>query len=238
MLPSPLAALLTPKRFFAESDRGTDLTAAVAVVTAVAVVMTLAAALIGQFFANAIEATVTVDNPDRPPEPFCQEPVLETHEDACEEPETIERDADAILWEVWTGFLPWVFVGIYLFWIVAGLFIHAAVRLTGGEGSVTDTLAVFGWAIPAELLQAAGAVGFFWWLTAGETVTASTEAQLIAETEALVATIPEINPLVFIVAAWQIAILAYGLSESHDVSPATAAAASGIVVGIAALLAM
>lgn len=238
MLPSPLAALLTPRRFFAESEYGDSLAAATLVVSVVAVLLTLSAAAIGQLFVDAIDATVTVDNPDRPPEPFCQEPVLETHEADCEKPETIERDAGAILWDVWVDFLPWVFFGIYLVWLVVGTLLHVGAKLTDGEGSWSDSLAVFGWAMPAELLQAAAAIAFFAWLTAGERITATTEGELQREVETLVASIPDINPLVIVVAVWQIAIVAYGFREAHDIPVETAVVIAAVGIGLASLLAL
>lgn len=237
-IPGPLAAFFAPHRFFAESPHGSSFGVAFVVVTVVAVALTAALAGIGLLFVDAIDATVTVDNPDRPPEVFCEGETPEWYEDDCEEPETIDRDAGSILWDVWTNYLPWIFVGTYLLWIVMGLFVHGAARLAGGEGSLAESLAIVGWALPAELLQAAGAVVFFAWLTAGERITADSEAQLGAEIDALVASVPEVNPLAFVVAAWQIGIVAYGLRETHDLSLRAAAVACGVVIGAFSLLAL
>lgn len=82
----------------------------------------------------------------------------------------------------------------------------------------------------ADLLQAFGAVLLFAWLTAGTTVAAGSEAQLRAEPGSLLAAVPEANVLALAVGAWQIAIVAYGLSETQDASAVQAAIAAAVVL--------
>jgi hypothetical protein len=228
-LPAPLAALLTPRRFFAESAYGSSFAAAVVVVTAVAVLLALSVAGLGVLFASTVDGTVAVDNPDRPPSPFCESPNSDMH-DGCDEPETIERDAGEMIWEMVVEFLPLIFVATYILWLVQGTVVHLLARAFGGEGRWTDTVAVLGWAMPAELLQAGGVLAFFAWLMAGETITAGSEAQLAAELEALLAAVPEFNILAVAVGLWQVAVAAFGLAEAHDVDPVGGAIASGLVV--------
>lgn len=235
-LPAPLAALLTPRRFFAESEHGSSFAAAVAVVTAVAILVSLSVAGLGVLFASTVDGTVTVDNPDRPPEAFCEGPNTDMH-DGCDEPETIERDAGELVWEAVRGLVPWAFLGTYLYWLVQGTLVHLVTRAFGGAGRWSDTMAVLGWATPAALLQALGALAFFAWLTAGETVTAGSEARLQAELETLIAGAPEFNVLALVVGLWQVAIAAYGLAETHDVDPVGGAIASGLVLVPLSLLA-
>lgn len=229
-LPAPLAALVTPRRFFAESEHASNVLVALAVVTAVALLLTASLAGLGLVLASSVDATVTVDNPDRPPEPFCEEPTFEAHEEDCQEPAEIERDAGEILWEAFVEYLPLAFVAIYVVWLFEGTLVHLLARLSGGEGRWSDTMAVLGWAMPAELLQAAGALAFFAWLTAGEPITATSEAELQRELEALVAAVPEVNVLALVVGVWQVAVVAYGLSETHDMDPVGGAVAGGLVI--------
>lgn len=235
-LPAPLAALLTPRRFFAESEQGSSFAAAVAVVTAVAILVSLSAAGLGLLFASTVDGTVPVDNPDRPPEPFCQGPDLDV-QDGCDEPETIERDAGELIWEAFRSLVPWVFLGTYLYWLVQGTLVHLLTRAFGGAGHWSETMAVLGWATPAALLQAFGVLAFFAWLTAGESITASSEARLQAEFEMLLASVPEFNVLALVVGLWQVAIVAYGLAETHDVDPVEGAIAGGLVLVPLSLLA-
>lgn len=237
MLPAPLAALFTPRRFFAESEHGSSLRAAAVVVTVVALLVTASFAGIGLLLVSSVDATVTVDNPDRPPEQFCQEPTFEMHEDDCEEPAEIERDAGDLLWEVWSQYVPIVFVGTYVVWLVVGSLLWAFARFFGATESHPDTLAVWGWAMLADLLQAFGALAFFAWLTAGTTITADTEAELLAEVEALLAAVPEFNVLALVVGAWQITVVTYGLSETQDVSTVQAAIAAAVILVPVSLLA-
>lgn len=78
----------------------------------------------------------------------------------------------------------------------------------------------------ADLLQAFAAVLLFAWLTAGTTIAAGSEAQ----PGSLLAAVPEGNVLALAVAAWQIAIVAYGLSETQDASAVQAAIAAAVVL--------
>lgn len=74
MLPAPLAALLTPKRFFAESEHRRDAWNALVVVSAIALLATASYAKMGLLVASSLDATVTVDNPDRPSGPARRRP--------------------------------------------------------------------------------------------------------------------------------------------------------------------
>lgn len=238
-LPAPLAALLTPKRFFAESEHGSSLRAAAIVVTFVALLVTASFAGIGLLLASSVDATVTVDNPDRPPEQFCHGSTFEMHEDDCEEPAQIERDAGDLLWEVWSQYVPVVFVGMYAVWLVVGSLLWAFARFFGATESHPDTLAVWGWAMLAELPRVFSVLAFVAWLTAGWTVAASSEAELQAELETLLAAAPVFDVLAFVVGVWQIAIVARGLAETQDVPTVQAAIAAAVVlVPVSALAAV
>lgn len=236
-LPAPVAALLRPKRFFAESEYGTSVGASLIAVTLVAVLLTASVAGIGWLFVSSVDGTVAVDNPDRPPEPFCQNPNFEMHEVDCEEPAEIQRDAGTLMWGSLTEYLPFVFAIPYVGWAVVGTLLYAAARLVGGVDSWGDTLAVWGWAMLADAVRALVTLAFFAWLIAGRTITADTEAELTAALEELVAAMPPVTVLALVVGLWQVAIVARGLSETQDVDPVGGAIASGLVIVPLSLLA-
>ncbi|WP_049921367.1 hypothetical protein [Halopiger djelfimassiliensis] len=62
----------------------------------VAIGLVAAFLLVGSMLAGAIDATVTMENPDRPPEFVCDTHAAGSDSafaENCDEPETIERDA-------------------------------------------------------------------------------------------------------------------------------------------------
>ncbi|QLD90191.1 YIP1 family protein [Natronomonas salina] len=229
-LPAPLAALLTPKRFFAESEHRRDAWNALVVVSVIALIATASYGGMGLLFASSLDATVTVDNPERPPEWACETPTLEMNEEDCQRPAEIERDAGDLLLEMWVQYIPHVFLGTYAAWLLVGSLLFGMGRLMGAGVRWSDTLVVWGWAMLVDLLQAFVALGFVAWLTAGRTVTAETEAELLAEVEAMAAAVPEFNPLPLLVGAWQIVVVGYGLSETQDISVVHAALAAAAVL--------
>lgn len=117
-LPAPLAALLTPKRFFAEYRARIEPPSHGSRRDGRRPPRDDPFAGIGLLLALSADATVTIDNPDRPPEQFCHGPTFEMHEDDCEEPAQMERDAGDLLWEVWSQYVSVVFVGMYAVWLV------------------------------------------------------------------------------------------------------------------------
>ncbi|NIQ57978.1 MAG: hypothetical protein GWN71_32780, partial [Gammaproteobacteria bacterium] len=88
---APYTPLLRPRRYFAEREVRIDRVAAVAFVLLLAGPLTVYG--VGWALTANLSGSVMVDNPARPPDAFCPE-------DGCEEPERIERDVDAVLWDL------------------------------------------------------------------------------------------------------------------------------------------
>ena len=181
-MPSVVSSLhqlfLSPAAFFKERPPAETLRMASALVVVFAVCLTATVLLLGSMLGGVVDATVTVDNPDRPPEPFCDEdqpissvsPSDGVPED-CDEPETIERDAGVLVQEEirvysWLGVvLPFVM------WLLGAAVLYGAGRFAGGTPSGRGTLALAGWAALPDISRVAVVVVGFRYVFSGMTIT-------------------------------------------------------------------
>lgn len=154
---SPRTPLLQPDSYFSER---TVTAAEAAVVAAVGVGGFLVIVYaIGAVFAAGIDGTVEVDNPERPPEAFCEDGgAFETGPGGCDEPRTVERNIDEFLWEAVGSVAGQLLVGLVVVWLGVGLALHAGSGLAGGEGAVGRSLAVAAWGLLPGLFSGAAAV--------------------------------------------------------------------------------
>ncbi len=77
-----------------------------------------------------------MDNPDRPPEPICAQHADDPDSmvgDRCDEPETIERDADELVKEAIYDYLWLGIIGPVIMWILGTIVLFSAGRLAGGH---------------------------------------------------------------------------------------------------------
>ncbi len=234
-------ALLRPRRFFSSSPYGDSLAVGLVVVLLVALALTAGILALGAVFDATIDATVTMDNPDRPDDWVCEQLGADADSpmyDACQEPAQIERDLGSMLREATAGFLHYGFLGVGIWWLLAAGAVHVGARVAGGEGTIGDSLTVAAWALVPELLRLV--VGIAAIYHAIETATidaASPEAfrdELLAafagiETPLLVASLVTI--------VWQWWILRGGITERHDVSTLAAGTVAGVVAVVALLVA-
>lgn len=234
-------ALLAPRRFFAESPHRDSLGAAVAIVVFVAAAVTLGIVLLGGILEATVDATVTIDNPDRPDDWVCDQLGNDTDApmyDACQEPARIDRDLGTMLREATGEFLHYGFLGVGIWWLVAGGIVHVGARLAGGRGSIGESLSVAAWALLPELFRlAVGLVGIYYALS--ETTVRATSPEGFRE-ELLSAFAAIEGPLLaasLLTIAWQWWILRGGIAERHDLSTAAAGGVAGIFAVIAVLIA-
>lgn len=229
----------SPRAFFREHYFARS--AAVGFVVVLALAITLAASVLylGGLLAGSTDATVTMDNPDRPPEWVC-----EAHGDdpdsalgaGCDEPETIERSAGALLREAAGEYVAPVFFFSLALWPIAGVTIFVFARLAGGDGGFLATLGVAAWgAVPEFVRLFAGLVGLRYAL--GGTTFAgpigSFPDQLVTALAPL-----ELPLLVasLVTLLWQWHLLAAGVEEVHDLSRSAAAVAVGIPLAVWGLI--
>ncbi|WP_267642409.1 Yip1 family protein [Haloarchaeobius amylolyticus] len=236
--------LVDPAAFFAPDARGRDLGPAFAAVLLAALVVTGAAGAMLYVASTSITGTVTVDNPERPPDWVCSDdsPMENdsVFEDGCNQPKTLDRDAGALFWNVASGQLPILFVGLLLLWPILGVGLHVLTALGGGEGSFTRTLAVTGWGfVPTAIAGVVGAAAVSAVL-AGKTFQLSNPDAFVREFRAVFG--GTLGALLLVLrlgtTAWQVAIWGYGLERLRHVSRAAGFTAAGIVAGLLFLLSL
>jgi hypothetical protein len=238
MLRDALHALRTllfdPRSFFETHPPERSLGSAALVVVAVAAVTTVAFVAIGEYMAAQIDATVTVTTMEPWPESTCQSfaDMNTSLPEPCtiDEPRTKQVSVGAKLRDAIYGRIPVIFFGTLLGWVLVAVALHAVGAFTGSRGSFTATLAVTGWATPAQLVQTVlGAAGLVFLLSG---VDFASDPELLAEqlrrlTNTTGTAIGVLGALVG--TAWQAFIWTHGLQEGHDAQPGSAAVASGIV---------
>ena len=230
----------SPRTFFAEQPAATRLAVGFVVVLAFAIALAGSVAFLGVMLAGTMDETVTVDNPDRPPEWVCDGSTPDVGgsslDERCDEPETIERDAGAIVQEAVNQTLPWLFVGPFVLWPIVGVTLFVGARLADGDGGFAETLAVAAWgAVPEFVRLAAGLVGLQYAL-GRTTFTGPVETYPDQLANALA---PLEGPLLVVslaVLGWQWVLLTAGIEERHDLSRPVAAAVVGIPLAIGGLL--
>lgn len=226
--------VLSPRQFFRRSP-ATSAAAGFVVVLALAIALTASVWYLGVLLAESTDATVTIDNQERPPDWVCEQRGDDSDsvfDDKCDEPETIERDAGTLLQEAASEYLGMTFFGALLIWPIAGTVLFVAARSVGGNGGLLATLAVAGWgALPEFLRLGAGLAGLQYAL--GRTEFTEPIESFPTQIEAALASIQ--LPLLaasLLVLVWQWSVLTAGLEEVHDLPRAAAAVATGVPLGV------
>lgn len=241
MIPAlrPLAQLLlSPAAFFDERPPKTTLPIAVGIVVLYTIALVLAVSLVGSMLAGAIDATVTMDNPDRPPEMVCE--MYEDDADSlvtegCSEPETVERDAGELVQEAVHDYLVFAVFAPLLLWALGTGTLYAVGRLAGGTPSFTGVLSLAGWAALPEFVRLAiGLVGLR--VALSDVIITDVDRSV----DALEAAMAPIDPLLLVASlatiGWQWYLLTGGLASEADIPKGMAALGVGIPLGLFSLV--
>ena len=226
--------LVSPTAFFDERPPAETLPMAAGVVVLFALALVVAVFLVGSLLAGAIDATVTMDNPDRPSEHICEQYADDPESmfgDGCDEPATIERDAGVLVQEEVSRYLGYALVGPFVLWVVAAIVLFGAGRLVGGDPSFAGTIALSGWAALPELFRlAAGLVGL--WVALKDVTIADPDRAV----EVLEAALAPVEPLLLVASlltlGWQWYLLTGGMANEADITWGEAAVAVGIPLGL------
>lgn len=226
--------LLSPAAFFDERPPAETLPLAAGVVVLFAISFIIALLLVGSMLAGAIDATVTIDNPDRPPEPICAQHADDPDSafgESCDEPETIERDAGELVREAVNEYLWIGIVGPIILWILGTVTLFGAGRLAGGDPSLSGTLSLAGWAALPEFFRlGAGLVGL-WYVLDDLTITDPERSASVFE-----AAMSTVEPVLLVVSlltlVWQWALLTGGLSKDAEIPWSTAGVAVAVPLGL------
>ena len=135
---APRTPLLRPRRYFAARGVRFEHVAAVGFVLLLTGPLTVYG--VGWALTANLNGTVMVDNPARPPDVFCPE-------SGCEEPERVERDVDAVMWEVMDRFVGPSFVVYPLVVAAVAALLHVGVWFAGGERAWFPSLAIASWGL-------------------------------------------------------------------------------------------
>lgn len=227
--------LLSPAAFFDERPPAETLPIAAGLVVLFAFCMVAAMLALASMFAGAVDGTVTMDNPNRPPDHVCE---MDTQMESvnCDEPATIERDAGELVWEAMTDYLWVAAIAPFVVWLAAGVVLYAAGRLVNGDPSPSGALSLAGWATVPEFVRLAVVLVGFRLVLADVRFDVNQGASVVES--ALAPIDPIVTAATLGAACWQWYLLTGGLSREADVSRSTAAVAVGVPLWLFTLSAL
>lgn len=224
---APRTPLLHPDRYFADREPGVGRT--LAVVALVTVGSMAGVYAIGWVFADRIDGTVTMDNPERPPEAFCDASTFE--DDGCDQPREVERNIDEILSDAVGGIAGQLLWAMPLVWLLVGLLVHAGSWLAGGEGSAGRSFAVTAWGLVPSL--AALAVGVAVLAVTFDPVTVTPADEPAVLQDRIMAQFGALRTagavLGLVTTAWGAVVWRFGLERWRGLSGAAATAVATVV---------
>lgn len=237
---APRTPLLRPDRYFAARDPSAARGLIVAVLFVVGTLAMVAA--LGGIFTAKIDGTVTVDNPNRPSEQFCDGPLNESFDETnasfgCDEPAEIERNIDVIVDRAVGQFYGPLLIGLpVVFGVAAGL-LHLGTALANGRGSFGATMTVTAWGFTPVLVTMPLALAALWLTMDPITISPGMDPSAFQST--LLAQIDDWAPIAFVFNAagslWGAAIWTFGLERARDVSRGAAATTALVVTGLVLL---
>ncbi|MWV65820.1 YIP1 family protein [Halorubrum sp. JWXQ-INN 858] len=242
-MPSPLAALVAVVSAALDRSRdhfrGRDAVSvgvAVLLVGGVAVGTALGIVGLGLVFDATIDETVTVDNPDQPPEWVCESEVHGEESPVtagCDRPDRIDVDVGAELRDAAAGLFHYGLIGVVVWWGVFAGVLHGGARIAGGNGSFADSLVVAAWAIVPELLRVGIGLAVIGYALATADVGGGGFETIAADVTAAIggASGPLFAASVATVAI-QWFVVVGGLEATHDLDRLTAGVLAGVFGGL------
>jgi hypothetical protein len=233
---SPRTPLLRPDRYF--DERGVSIARCLAVLALVTTAMTAGVYGLGWVLTERIDGTVTVDNPERPPDAVCDSAAAspETASDVggemesrCDEPKEVERDIDELLWKGVSDAAGQVMLGFPLLWLFVGLLLHAGSWLAGGDGSAANSWAVAAWGLAPGVAGLAAGLLVLSLTVEPTTVSAATEPTALRRhvVDSLGA-LEAVGTVTGVVTTlWGAVVWRFGLQEGRDVHGTAASAVAG-----------
>lgn len=238
----PLVQILrSPRSFFREYPQATSATVGFAIALLFAITVAGGIWYLGGLLAASTDATVTMDNPERPPDWVCEQ-----HSDdpdsilgeGCDAPATIERSVGSLLMDAVSDYIFPVFFFTLLLWPLSGIVLYGFARLVGGTGGFLETLGVTAWGyIPEFVRLGVGLVGLTYVLS--KTTFRAPVESFTHQFETAIAPL-EVPFMIatMLLVLWQWSLLTAGIEEVHDLDTLTAAFAVGIPLAVWTLLAL
>lgn len=234
---APLTPLLRPDRFFA--DREFHMGRLFALFGLLLVAGPAAVYGIGWVVTDHVDGTVLVDNPERPPDWYCDgvdddRPTADR--DRCDEPRQVERNVDAIFWDVVDRYVGPAALAYPLALLVFTLLLHGGAWLVGADGDLLTTAAITAWGMAPSLL--AIPVSLAGLALVLDPVTVAPGDDPAAASATLAAQIERLEPFstvsTVVVAVWGAIIWRSGLSCKQGLPGIEATLIAGCVAAIAA----
>lgn len=180
-----------------------------------------------------IDGTVEVDNPDRPPDAFCDNDIDLGETDDCNQPRKIEKNVDAVLWDVWGTVAGQLLLVLPIVWSILAILLHVGSRLSGGENGVVATFGVAAWGLVPSLAGGIVAVVVLYFVFDPITVTpANQDTALETAKHSFRALDANLWVLGLVTAAWTAVIWRYGLENRQGISAVAAWSVAGSVAAI------
>ncbi|QLG28757.1 YIP1 family protein [Halorarum halophilum] len=218
----PRTPLLRPQSYFQAHDGSPPLGDAMIAVLVVAVVTAGGVGLFLSEFDRAVDATVTMDNPEHVPEWACEnyaESDISTPS-GCHPsvPETVERDVGSLVVEKYSWLPLVVLLFVPVLWVFQGAVLHGASALFDGKGTFSDTLAVAGWGMVPSVTRMLAIGALLVYQLRTTTFPGSTEGA-VAALEAAFAGLSTISLVATaVVAVWAGAVRVYGLASAREIT--------------------
>lgn len=240
---APRTPLLRPDRYF--DDREPDIVRGLAVAVLVTLTTVALIAGIGVVFTEKVDGTVMVDNPDRPPEGFCETggtSLPDGFDDSafnCSAPAEIERNIDSLIDDALGGFYGVMLLGVPILLLVVAAALHVATAAVGGEGSFGVTATVTAWGFAPTIVTTPLGLAALWVVMDPVTIAAGIEPAALEQTllKSLSPWLPLATGLNLSSLLWGAIIWTFGLQAGRDVSRAQAGAIAIVVTGILVLVA-
>ena len=229
--------LIAPSEFFAEHEPSSTLALAGGLVVIYALSLVAALFALGSMLSGTLDATIIVDNPNRPPDHICDGfgdsdmPGTE----GCDEPREVERDASALVTGAMHDIVPYALVGPFVLWLVSGGVLYLFARLAAGTPSFSGALALSGWAVLPEFARLAVGLLAIRYSLADVTITNPERAPEVIEA-ALASVEPVLLGASVLTTGWQWFLLTGGLHHDANLRWKTAAVAVGVPLGLFFLL--
>ncbi len=186
---------------------------------------------VGHVLASHVDGTVLVDNPERPPETFCEGTVDPPgfDDDACDAPQQVERNVDRIIERAIGEIAGIVFVGMALVVVGLTLVVHTGSWLAGGSNGLGASFAVTVWGLtPIVLTVPVSLVALSIVLDPVTVSTASEPTSVFAKMEAQIRSFGWIGTVSSVVSGlWSAVIWKFGLEHRRDLTGAEATTVAG-----------
>jgi len=227
-----------PDRYFARSRPNRPFVHALVAVAVVTAAIAAGIWVLGGAIAGAVdEAGITVENPDRPDDVFCDdgESSSEFTPDGCDAPERVP--AGAVFRDAIGQFVAAMLFGLPVIWFLTGVGLHLLATLANGDGALTDSLSVAAWGMVPSIGVGSLNLALLVWLLEHHRFEAATLPAFTTEFQSLLGgqwglAFGAVSALGL---TWAAVVHFHGLREALDLSGPAAATAAALVWVVFAL---